>query len=91
MAAAATAPVPTQESLGTPGAFDIALCTRLFAECSAAAHDVPVLPFLTACEEVKKVVASLDKHVKVLPSERAMSQAALEPEFMAPCRTMGLV
>jgi len=56
---AAPAPVPTQESLGTPGAFDLAKCTRLFAECSAAAHDVPVLPFLTACEEVKKVVASL--------------------------------
>ena len=56
---AAPSPIPSQESLGSPGAFDLDKCTRLFAECSAAAHDVPVLPFLTACEEIKKVVASL--------------------------------
>jgi len=58
-AAAPPPPVPTQESLGTAGPFDLDKCARLFAECSAAAHDVPVLPFLTACEEVKKLVASL--------------------------------
>jgi hypothetical protein len=57
--AAAPAPVPTQASLGSAESFDLAKCTRLFADCSAAAHDVPVLPFLQACEEVKKVVASL--------------------------------
>ena len=52
-------PVPAQESLSTTGPFELSKCTRLFAECAARAHDVPVLPFLTACEEIKKVVASL--------------------------------
>ena len=56
---AAAAPVPPQDALGSPGAFDLAKCTRLFAECAGSPHDVPVLPFLTACEEIKKIVASL--------------------------------
>ena len=30
---AAAAPVPPQDALGSPGAFDLAKCTRLFAEC----------------------------------------------------------
>ena len=57
--AAEPAEVPLQDALSTHGPFELTKCTRLFDACAAAAHDVPVLPFLTACEEIKKVVASL--------------------------------
>ena len=49
----------TLSSLTTPGAFSLSLCTRLFEECARTPLAVPVIPFLRACLEIKKIVSAL--------------------------------
>ncbi len=33
-------------------------CAAQFDECAAHLQDIPVAPFLTACEEIKKIVGA---------------------------------
>jgi hypothetical protein len=49
----------TVASLNTVGSFSLNLCTDLFLSCSLSPSSVPVLPFLRACLEIKKIVSAL--------------------------------
>lgn len=41
--------------------FDPEKCSAYFKQCATHLHDIPIEPFLQACEEIKKIIgASVD-------------------------------
>ena len=49
---------PSSSQDSRPVDFDPERCGALFRECATCLHDIPIEPFLSACDEIKKLIGA---------------------------------
>jgi hypothetical protein len=73
-------PSSSQESSRPPSVdFDPERCGAYFKECAAYLHDIPIEPFLSACEEIKKLIGGWRVLTPRLPDSGVVDRRPIFP------------